>query len=72
MTGGKLPADVRRAAHVAVEARLARAQLATPSGVLARLVDGWLDDLDAILGGVTDAEIDPRFVEGVLVELRRS
>ena len=37
-----------------------------------RLVDGWLDDLERILGGVKDEEIDPRFVEGLLVEVNRS
>jgi hypothetical protein len=72
MPGGRLGDASRQAARTAVEARLARAQLATPSSVLARLVDGWLDDLDGILGDIADAEVDPRFVEGVLVEARRS
>jgi hypothetical protein len=72
MPGGVLGATQRGAARTAVEARLARAQLATPSGVLGKLVDGWLDDLDAMLGGITDTEVDPRFVEGVLVEAKRS
>jgi hypothetical protein len=72
MPGGRLAASQRQVARTAVEARLARAQLATPTALLARLVDGWLDDLDGILGGVADAEVDPRFVEGVLVEVRRS
>ena len=53
-------------------ARLGAQQLSTSALVLARLIDGWLDDLEAMLASVTDAEIDPRFVEGVLVEVRRS
>jgi hypothetical protein len=40
--------------------------------VLGRLVEGWFGDLASILGGVVDEEIDPRFVEGVLVEVKRS
>jgi hypothetical protein len=40
--------------------------------VLEKIVDGWLDDLETIVGGVADQEIDPRFVEGLLVEVRRS
>jgi hypothetical protein len=40
--------------------------------VLARLVETWMDDLERILGGITEAEVDPRFVEGVLVEVKRS
>jgi hypothetical protein len=69
---GKLTADARRAGHAAIRARLGAGQLAASGPVLARLVDGWLDDLDRILGGVTDAEVDPRFVEGLLVEVKRS
>ena len=52
--------------------RLGAVQLSASGPIVTRLVDGWLDDLAAILGGVTDAEIDPRFVEGVLVEVNRS
>ncbi|HTR53868.1 MAG TPA: DUF6178 family protein [Kofleriaceae bacterium] len=69
---GKLTADARRAGHDAIRARLGAGQLAVSGPVLVRLVDGWLDDLERILGSVTDAEIDPRFVEGVIVEVRRS
>ena len=69
---GKLPADVRRAGHEAIAARLGAAQLAASGPVLARLVDSWLDDLERILGTIKDAEVDPRFVEGVLVEVKRS
>jgi hypothetical protein len=64
--------QARAAGHAAIHARLGAAQLAAGGPVLARLVDGWLDDLERILGGVKDAEIDPRFVEGLIVEVKRS
>lgn len=70
--GGKLNDVARKAGHAAIGARLGAAQLAASGPVLQRLVDGWLDDLERILGGVKDAEIDPRFVEGLLVEVNRS
>jgi hypothetical protein len=69
---GKLPADVRDRAHRAIRARLDAAQLQAGGPIVARLVDGWLADLERILGTVKDAEIDPRFVEGVLVEVKLS
>jgi hypothetical protein len=69
---GKLPAEVREHAHRAVRLRLDAAQLQAGGPILAGLVDGWLADLERILGTVKDAEIDPRFVEGVLVEVHRS
>jgi hypothetical protein len=72
MAGGRLTPAARGAGHAAIRARLGAAQLAASGPIVARLVDGWLDDLAAILGAVTDAEIDPRFVEGVLVEVHRS
>jgi hypothetical protein len=70
--GGKLDDVARKAGHAAIGARLGAAQLAASGPVLQRLVDGWLDDLERILGGVKDVEIDPRFVEGLLVEVHRS
>ncbi len=72
MQDGALTAAARAAGLAAVKSRLGAAQLQASGGVLARLVTGWLDDLEAILGGIKDAQIDPRFVEGVLVEVRRS
>jgi hypothetical protein len=72
MPGGALPAAARAAGLAAVRRRLGAAQLSAGGPVLDRLVDGWFRDLEAILGGVKDAEIDPRFVEGVLVEVKRS
>ena len=69
---GKLgDADARRVL-TAIRTRLDAAQLSASGQILARLVDGWLADLERILGTVKDAEIDPRFVEGVLVEVNRS
>ena len=69
---GKLTAAARQRAHTAIAARLGAVQLAASGVILAKLVDGWLAALDRILGAISDTEIDPRFVEGVLVEVRRS
>jgi hypothetical protein len=72
MPGGALAADARAAGLEAVRRRLGAAQLSAGGPVLGRLVDRWFRDLEAILGGIKDPEIDPRFVEGVLVEVKRS
>ena len=72
MASGKLDAAARDVAHDAIRRRLGAAQLQASGTVLGALVDGWLADLEAILGNVHDPEVDPRFVEGVLVEIRRS
>jgi uncharacterized protein DUF6178 len=72
MLDGRITPAARAAAHAAIEDRLGEAQLSASGPILAQLVDGWLADLEAILGAVRDAEIDPRFVDGVLVEVRRS
>lgn len=72
MASGRLTQAARAAGHAAIRDRLGAAQLAASGPIVTRLVDGWLDDLAAILGGISDAEIDPRFVEGVLVEVKRS
>jgi hypothetical protein len=69
---GKLPADVREHAHRAVRLELEAEQLQAVVPILAGVVDDGLADLERILGTVKDAEIDPRFVEGVLVEVHRS
>jgi hypothetical protein len=69
---GKLSDAARQLGHTAIAKRLGAAQLAASGTILVRLVDGWLDDLERILGGIADAEVDPRFVEGVLVEIKRS
>jgi Family of unknown function (DUF6178) len=72
MTAGVLTPAARAAAHAAIYQRLGAAQVSASGPVVARLIDSWIEDLEAILGAVKDAEIDPRFVEGVLVEVRRS
>jgi len=72
MPGGALTPAARAAGLDAIRSRLGAAQLSATGAMVARLVDGWLADLEAILGEVKDPEIDPRFVEGVLVEARRS
>lgn len=69
---GKLTPAARAAGHDAIRARLGAAQLTASVAVMTRLVDAWLSDLEALFGDLKDATIDPRFVEGVLVEVRRS
>jgi hypothetical protein len=70
--GPTLTATAREAGRRAIAARLGEAQLAASRAVLDRLIDGWLEDLERILGGIKDTEVDPRFVEGVIVEVKRS
>ena len=72
MVDDRLTPAAREAGHAAIRGRLDATQLAASGPIVTRLVDGWLDDLAAILGSVADAEIDPRFVDGVLVEVNRS
>ncbi|HET9991537.1 MAG TPA: hypothetical protein VFQ65_23570, partial [Kofleriaceae bacterium] len=70
--GATLTEVARQRVHTAIAARLGAAQLAASGVILAKLVDGWLVDLERILGGIAGADVDPRFVEGVLVDVRRS
>lgn len=72
MVSGQLDAAARDAGTEAIRRRLGAAQLSASGAVLSPLVDRWFGDLEATLGRVKDAEIDPRFVEGVLVEVKRS
>nr|MBA3455463.1 hypothetical protein [Deltaproteobacteria bacterium] len=72
MKDGRLTPAARAAALDAIRSRLGEAQLSVTGAMVGKLVDGWLADLEQILGAVKDEEIDPRFVEGVLVEVRRS
>ncbi len=72
MVGGVLTPAARDAGLAAIRGRLGAAQLTASGPIVARLAEGWLADLEAVLGAVQDAEIDPRFVEGVLVEVKRS
>ena len=70
-SGNKLTAEARAVGLAAIRARLGAAQLAASGTVVARLVDGWLDDLERILGTIV-GPVDARFVEGVIVEAKRS
>jgi hypothetical protein len=70
--GGTLTDAARKRGFTAVTHQLGSAQLSASGPVLAKLVDGWCDDLERILGGIKEGEVDPRFVEGVLVEVNRS
>jgi hypothetical protein len=72
MVDGVLTPAARAAGLAAVRNQLGAAQLTASGPIVSRLVAGWLADLEAILGAIKDAEIDPRFVDGVLVEVRRS
>ncbi|HEY0251801.1 MAG TPA: DUF6178 family protein, partial [Kofleriaceae bacterium] len=56
---GKFPPALRTRGDKAIAARLGAAQLAASVAILAKLVDGWFAQLEAILGGITDAVIDP-------------
>jgi hypothetical protein len=69
---GAVTAAARAAAHAAIKARLADAGARLADEQRKILVDGWVADLEATLAGVADGAIDPRFVDGVLVEARRS
>ncbi len=72
-SGAKLTPAARAAGHDAIVTRLGAAQLTASTLVLSRAIDGWLDDLEALLGSIPpDEEVDPRFVEGVLVDVKRS
>lgn len=72
LANGRIATLPRIAAVAAVRGRLGAAQLTASGSIVAALVDGWLTDLETILGGIRDREVDPRFVEGVLVEIKRS
>jgi hypothetical protein len=72
MVDGTFTPAARAAAHAAIRGRLGATQLSASGPIVAHLVDGWLADLEAILGSVKDAEIDPRFVEGVIASVNRS
>ncbi|TMQ13880.1 MAG: hypothetical protein E6J91_17205, partial [Deltaproteobacteria bacterium] len=58
MVDDRLTPAAREAGHAAIRGRLDATQLAASGPIVTRLVDGWLDDLAAILGSVADAEID--------------
>jgi hypothetical protein len=69
--GGAATAAARAIALATLRAQLIRAGVTLADGPLRTLTDGWLADLERLLGAVTDATVDARFVEGVLVEAGR-
>jgi hypothetical protein len=69
---GSITPPARIAARGAIKGRLATAGVKLADEQQAILVDSWLADIEQSLGAVGDGEIDPRFVEGILVEARRS
>ena len=71
MRGGKLTPEVSTRVRLVVERRIGAAQLGASATVLTGLLVKWLAELEAILGEIADAAVDPRFVEGVLVEVVR-
>ncbi len=70
--GVKLTSEARAAGRAAIRARLGGSQLAAVGSLLDPLLEGWLDDLERILGGIVGDVVDARFVEGVIVEVARS
>jgi len=70
---GALTATSRAQGRAAIRARLgASANAGVSAAILDVLIEGWLDDLGALLGSISDDTVDPRFVEGVLVDTARS
>jgi hypothetical protein len=72
MPRGALTAEAKAAGLAAVREKLGAQHASAADAIAVQLVDGWLADLEAMLGSVVDAEIDPRFVEGVIVQVNRS
>ncbi len=65
---GELTTMARRRAHDAVASSLGAAQLLAGAAALPPILDELLTQLEALLGGLSDDEIDPRFLEGLLIE----
>jgi Family of unknown function (DUF6178) len=68
LTGAKLSTEARRRVHEAVATSLAAEQLLAGAVSLPAMVDELLAQIEATVGGITDREIDPRFIEGLLVQ----
>lgn len=66
--GATLTELARRRAHEAVAQTLGPEQLLAGAQTLPPIVDELLDQLQELLGDLADAEPDPRFLEGILVE----
>ena len=69
---GRITAPARAAARAALKARLAAAGVALADEQQAILVDRWVGEIEQTLAGISEGAIDPRFVDGILVEARRS
>jgi Family of unknown function (DUF6178) len=65
---GALTSEARRRCHDAVAASLGAEQLLAGAATLPAIVDELLDQLEAVLGAVTDQRVDPRFISGVLID----
>lgn len=72
ISAGRLVPAARATVRSVVRDRLAAAGVKLAEEQQAILVDGWLAEIEATLGSIADGAIDPRFVEGVIVEARRS
>jgi hypothetical protein len=72
LINGELTEDARRLAQAALLRRLEEARISAGRDQLPALVFDWLGDIERSLGAIEDAEIDPRFVDGVIVEARRT
>ncbi|MBP9086389.1 MAG: hypothetical protein KBG15_09755, partial [Kofleriaceae bacterium] len=68
LVGGRWDAAVRISLHEEIASQLRHAGAAAAPAQVAGAVDGWLLEIAEILGDVREARIDPRFVDGVLLE----
>lgn len=66
--GQRLTALARQRGHDAVATSLRSEHLIAGSAVLPAIINGLIDQVEQILGDILDPKIDPRFVEGLLVQ----
>ena len=67
---GALPGSARARVQALLMALLDADQVRTAGGHLLSVIDAWLAQLTETLGALDPDDIDPRFVEGVLVTTR--
>jgi hypothetical protein len=72
LTSGRVNDALRITALETVARTLRQAQAALAPEQVTALCEGWLGDLERILGTVRDRTVDPRFIEGLLLEVPRS